>query len=334
MKSSRPGTTIAFTRINFRNGFCTVAKRKLLVVVEIEGDPHRTVDRGIQVAKLLNCDLDILVCTRSFGSLFGGILVSNEAEEIHQGILQSLDEMADELAEPARNAGLTVATTIMSERPVYDGILAKALDTDPCIVMKETQFHSKAERSILVDADWQLMRSCPYPLWLVKRERIGENLVVVAAVDPTHTHDKPAALDQIIVDSAKAIAEPTDGQVHLLHTYERIAGIGAAANRALKPTKLPIDEIDQRIKNSHRLALDKLASRNDIDADHTHQLPGRTRDILPTFVRSENADLVVMGALARWGMKRMVIGSTAERVLDHLPCDVLIVRDNEQRICK
>jgi nucleotide-binding universal stress UspA family protein len=33
-----------------------------------------------------------------------------------------------------------------------------------------------------------------------------------------------------------------------------------------------------------------------------------------------------MGALARWGLKRMVIGSTAEKVLDHLPCDILIVR--------
>jgi nucleotide-binding universal stress UspA family protein len=33
-----------------------------------------------------------------------------------------------------------------------------------------------------------------------------------------------------------------------------------------------------------------------------------------------------MGALARWGLKRAVIGSTAERVLDQLPCDILLVR--------
>ena len=44
------------------------------------------------------------------------------------------------------------------------------------------------------------------------------------------------------------------------------------------------------------------------------------------FVRTHKVGLVVMGALARWSLKRAVIGSTAERVLDSLPCDVLIVR--------
>ena len=39
-----------------------------------------------------------------------------------------------------------------------------------------------------------------------------------------------------------------------------------------------------------------------------------------------------MGALARWGVKRMLIGSTAERVIDHLPCDVLIVRLSEYQL--
>ena len=50
------------------------------------------------------------------------------------------------------------------------------------------------------------------------------------------------------------------------------------------------------------------------------------RDILPAFAREYDADLVVMGALARTGLKRRILGSTAEQVLDNLPCDILIVR--------
>ena len=178
----------------------------------------------------------------------------------------------------------------------------------------------------MLDTDWQLIRKCPYPLWLVKPGDFREQPVIVAAVDPTHEHDKPAALDQKIIDAAKAIAAPTDGDVHLLHTYERLAGIGTEVNKTLKAVKIPIDEIDKRMQIEHRDALDLLAEKNSIDKEHIHQLPGRTRELLPTFVRSHEADLVVMGALARWGIKRMVVGSTAERVLDHLPCDVLIVR--------
>ena len=35
---------------------------------------------------------------------------------------------------------------------------------------------------------------------------------------------------------------------------------------------------------------------------------------------------VVMGAIARSGLKRLFIGSTAERVLDRLPCDLVIIK--------
>jgi universal stress protein E len=39
-----------------------------------------------------------------------------------------------------------------------------------------------------------------------------------------------------------------------------------------------------------------------------------------------NADVVVMGAVARNRLKRIFIGATAERVLEHLPCDLLIIK--------
>jgi len=89
---------------------------------------------------------------------------------------------------------------------------------------------------------------------------------------------------------------------------------------------LPIDELSKKIQVEHREKLDALAEANGIDAEHTHQLPGSPRELLPTFARSYKTDVVVLGALARWGLKRMVLGSTAEKVLDHLPCDILIVR--------
>jgi universal stress protein E len=35
---------------------------------------------------------------------------------------------------------------------------------------------------------------------------------------------------------------------------------------------------------------------------------------------------MIMGAISRSGLQRAFIGSTAERVLDRLPCDALIVK--------
>jgi len=53
---------------------------------------------------------------------------------------------------------------------------------------------------------------------------------------------------------------------------------------------------------------------------------GRAPEELPEIATKLKADVVVMGAVARNRWKRLFIGATAERTLEHLPCDLLIVK--------
>ncbi|MCX4145131.1 MULTISPECIES: universal stress protein [Paraburkholderia] len=46
-------------------------------------------------------------------------------------------------------------------------------------------------------------------------------------------------------------------------------------------------------------------------------------------VERRGVDLVVMGTHGRRGMRRMVLGSVAERFVRHSPCPVLLVRETE-----
>jgi len=307
-------------------------KDTVLAILELDSDPDNLIERVTWIAQSFDYRVHLVLFEPENGALLGGFAISNEAEAIRQELQRVQDEIAASYADTLRDNGVEVTTSVLRQRPLDDGIQAIAMSVKARMIVKAIRYHSTAERSILVDTDWQLMRVSPYPIWFVKSDRMPENPVIVAAVDPSHAHDKPAVLDREIAQTANAVARAVDGDVHLLHTYERLAGIGKAANRTFKPIKVPIDEIDARIKAEHRNALDKLAADCGIDAEHTHQLPGSTQDILPTFARSLNAGLVVMGALARWGVKRMLIGSTAERVIDHLPCDVLIVRLSEYQL--
>lgn len=301
-------------------------RAKILAVIEPDNHPEQVVARAAWLAQLNRCELRLVLCDPDIGPLAEGFFLAPEARTVREKIDAAQQTMLDHYADQARSAGATVSAEVVNERPIAEAVLKRALDLDPLFVVKGTHFHSVAERSIFVDTDWHLMRNCPYPLWLVKPREMRDKPIIVAAVDPTHSHDKPAVLDQLIVDLARQVAEQTDGDVHLLHTYQRLVGIGKAATRTFKPIEIPIDELDQKTRREHREKLDELAKANGIDEDHTHQLPGSTREILPTFVRAHGIDLVVMGALARWSLKRAVIGSTAERVMDHLPCDILVVR--------
>ena len=300
--------------------------KSILVVVEPENHPYDVMNRAAWLAGKTGHSVQVLLCDPDIGVLNEGLIVSNEARDLAREINAAQEELADDLANVAREAGIETDADVLVERPIADGILQYALEINPAYLLKGTTYHSAAERSLFLATDWQLIRRCPFPLWLVKERAFADKPVIVAAVDPYHAHDKPASLDRQIIHFANVIRDMSAGDVHLLHTYHRLAGIGREATRTFKPIKLPIDELSQKIRKEHRALLDDLAQEHGIDSDHTHQLPGDTRDILPMFVRSHGADLVVMGATARWGLKRMALGSTAERVLDHLPCDTLIVR--------
>ncbi|MBK7531968.1 universal stress protein [Piscinibacter sp.] len=53
---------------------------------------------------------------------------------------------------------------------------------------------------------------------------------------------------------------------------------------------------------------------------------GAPETLLPDFVTSAQADLVVLGSQGRSGLARALLGSTAENLLHTLDCDTLVVR--------
>lgn len=305
------------------------SSNSILAIIEPDIHPFDVVECAAWLARIYGCGVDLLLCDPDVGPLHTGWFLSNEAKEIGQQISAAQTAMIEELADNIRATDIEVNTGILEDRPIAEGIINQVNERRPRMLVKGTHYHSSAERAVFVDTDWQLVRSCPCPLYLVKPREVRDNPVIVAAVDPTHSHDKPAALDQAIVSCAQDIAAKTNGDVHLLHTYHRLTGVGSEATRTFKPIEIPMDELDKRIRAEHREKLDALAAENNIDKEHVHQLPGKARELLPMFARTHGADLVVMGALARWGLKRAILGSTAERVLDHLPCDVMIVRLEE-----
>jgi len=44
-----------------------------------------------------------------------------------------------------------------------------------------------------------------------------------------------------------------------------------------------------------------------------------------------NVDLIVIGSHGCSGMARLLVGSTAERVVEHAPCPVLVVKERRKR---
>jgi universal stress protein E len=69
-----------------------------------------------------------------------------------------------------------------------------------------------------------------------------------------------------------------------------------------------------------------LCKRHALPSSRQVLREGLVADELSRLVRKSRAQLVVLGAISRSGLRRLFIGNTAERVIDEMPCDVLIVK--------
>jgi universal stress protein E len=297
----------------------------VLTIIELDNYPEEVVARATWLARLMNCDLELLLCDPTTSFLSEVFIISSEVRDLAEDIEDAQEKALLDLAKIAEASGVAVTSHTSHERPVADAVISRAMDVDPMFVVKGTHYHSPAERATFADTDWQLMKKLDYPLWFVKPVAWKDEPLIVAAVDPTHEKDREARLDRLIVETAQSLASASNGTVELVHTYQRLVEIGSRAMKTFKPVKLPIDELDRKIRDEHRKALDEFAAATGIAEENVHQLPGRAHELLPMFAQTHGASLMVMGALSRGGITRRYIGNTAARVLDHLPCDILVM---------
>jgi len=293
-------------------------------------DPTTTAQPAMQRAAWLagktGAEIELFICYYNEYLSDGRLGNYPSLENAQEDILGGLKRRLELLAEPLRESGLVVNTMSTWDHPLYKGIVRHAISCDADIVFKDTHHHSAVSRALLTNTDWNLIRICPVPLWLVKPQDISDKPTFVAAIDPLHEHDKPAALDDEILVITKALADASDAEVHAFHAYDPRITVATATANAYIPVSLPFDEIEKQMHDQHEKRFNEVVDFHDIDAKRSHLVAGVTHEELPEFSKSVGADLVVMGAVSRNRWKRLFIGATAERTLEHLPCDLLIVK--------
>lgn len=302
--------------------------KTILAVIELDNYPEIVTQRAAWLAGLCEAELTLMLCEPKAGLLNDSIFMAAEVQQIADEMRALELQTLEQLKNAAAADGIVVHTEHDIKFPVVDAIIDMSERLKPMYVVKGVHYHRASERASMTDIDWQLIRKLEYPLWFAKPKNYKESAKVIAAVDPTHGHDKPAVLDIEIIEHAKRVSGFTGGKLELIHTYERLEEIGSIAMRSFKPQKLPIDELDARIKREHSEKLHAFAREHGIDEDAVHQLPGRPHEILPVFSRTHGAGLLIMGALSRSSLKQRFVGNTAQRTLDHVECDVLVVHPN------
>lgn len=221
--------------------------------------------------------------------------------------------------------GIELTCTAVWDHPPCDAIVRRALATHADLVIAATRGHRFGARFVLRNTDWELIRYCPVPLLLVKSRRPYHKPIVLAAVDPFHAHAKPADLDARLLGAADQFAQLLNGTTHVFHAYMPLLTVDTVPLAAAPPVMLPPAVEEAHGKQVTR-AVNRLAESAGIPRSRRHIHMGEVVEELCAVTRRTHPALVVMGAVSRSVLARLLIGNTAERVLDKLSCDVLIVK--------
>ncbi len=237
-------------------------------------------------------------------------------------------QLLEKLAAPLRKSGLTVRVRVRWDYPVHESIVREVMREKADLVVAESHRHTRAARVVLSNTDWQLIRVCPSPVLFVKTARPYLRTRILAAVDPLHAHAKPEALDRKILDAARDLSVTFNGRLHAVHAC--LLATPFTAGAMMEPVPLPVDLIEQQRKRIQK-AFDALLKPYDLGPRRRHLRPGIPADEIADLAESLDAGVVVMGAVSRSTLKRLFIGSTAERLIDHLKCDVLVLKPDSFR---
>jgi nucleotide-binding universal stress UspA family protein len=115
-----------------------------------------------------------------------------------------------------------------------------------------------------------------------------------------------------------------DASLCLVHVVEPASFANDVGN-------VPLADSDREIANKLHHKLVMLARKEVGPLTPVNPLVciGKPFHEITRVARTVDADLIVIATHGRSGLKRVFLGSTAERVVRHAPCPVLVVREKE-----
>ncbi len=263
--------------------------RKIFVVI----DPKRLVQPALEKAEWIaqrNGATLELYCAVSEAAVLGD-------EALEEQLIERTRAAIERHIRPAREAGIEIAVKVEAHEDWRRAIASAAAGSGADLVIKTASPRGQLRRRLMETSDWTLLRNCARPVLLVNQYRSDSPRVVLAAVKLRPGTDVYEALNARIVDTAHRIAGLLDAELHAVTVYK---GEGIYFDR-------------QRFADACRLPRSRV-----------HATEGSSYEGIAEVAANVGAGVVIVGSAPR-PARGSVLGATAERVIDEVDADVVVL---------
>lgn len=295
--------------------------RKILVSVDASQPDQvpNSLVKAIHLAKDTGAELrvvDVLSIPSSIAKMFRG---PDPADET---VAKELERNLKNMCLSQDVEGVKITTAVLRGRPFVE--ILREIKTQGCdLLMRDVSGEQEAGSLFLGSLDMRLMRNCQCPVWLVK-PRPNDFKRILAAIDPMPEGEAEERLNKRIIDLASSLADWEGGNLYVVSAWQvrgeplLVSKMDPGAFRAHK------DDVAATSRKNVRAALEQLSTP--LEDSRLRFRNGSPAEVIKGYAKEVDADVIVMGTLARVGIPGMLIGNTAESVLRTVRCSVLTIK--------
>lgn len=157
----------------------------------------------------------------------------------------------------------------------------------------------------------EIIQTINNPILLLGSHPWLETPKMIAAIDPVHEQDRGQYADKQIVKQALTLRHALQAELSIVHS-------------CYVPAYLL--KYKASINATHQEEFDNFIADNKLLNYNHRLLQGSPDTTLPQHVKNQHANILLVGSVARGYLARKLIGSTTEHLLDHPPCDLVLIR--------
>jgi universal stress protein E len=262
---------------------------KIVVVIDPVRGQHLALDRVLAIAKASNEKPQLC--------LFIG--VDSDSSDLHasNSNIQRTSNWFHTITNKVEQQGLKYYFVVSWSDEWHQAILntAQQFNSDGIFLpdyLDHKLFHLSAQK-------WAFLRKSTQPVTIVRSTSKALPKTILAAINIQKEEDKSyAELNEKILQEGKRIAESYDADLHVVNAYKHIF---------------------------HHPGQDKVMERTQLPLDHVHIDEGNVDKIISRYAIEVDADMIIIGTLARTGAAAFIKGNNSEVLLKEFDYDVVVI---------
>ena len=295
------------------------------ILVFTDGDARSEValDRGAALAERNGAQLTAVSVLESLPRELQRLSAAAHPADLWDLALRERKERLDRVVAGSWNENQSFATKVLCGSPITE-VIKEVLQQGHDLVVMAAEGEGGVKEVLFGNVSTQLMRRCPCPVWVMKSGQRARYERVMAAVDPITADGGHESLNHKIMQMASSLARIEEARLHVLHAWSAVTEpISVFGRLPLSEPKLVADA-----RQAHQIALCKLLQESDVEGlgMDVHLVRGEAGNLIPRLAQAMEVDVIVMGTVCRTGVRGMLIGNTAEKVLRKVGCSVLVVK--------